>query len=391
MAKKKSRTKPAGNADAPGRIRQAIDRLDQQILDLANQRAALESRHAERRRAAGKDADVVAGAKSDAERLDRLVKRNPGPLSQRAVRAVFRELASGSRAVSTARSVAFLGPLHSYSHQASIARFGHDIDLIPVGSIGSVFEEVRGGTSDFGLVPMENSTDGRIADTLDNFARSSAEICGEVQLRIHHMLAARCPRSAVNVVYSRPQALSQCRNWLAKHVPSAQTREVTSTSRAAELAATERGAAAVASAAAAASYGLDVLVANIEDNPTNVTRFAVICRCDPPASGEQDATAAKPHLGRSGRTGDDKTTLMFELAHECGVLADAIAVFKRNKVSLTWIESFPMSGRQGGYLFFVELEGHRDDTKVRRALASLERKAVRMEVLGSYARMPVED
>ena len=372
MAKKKTTRKTArGKKPATvGRLRQQIDRLDRQLLELANERAELARQMGEVKREEG--APIVDWQRED-QVLSRIVDRSKGPLSERAVAGIFRELVSGSRALQTTLRVAFLGPLYTYSHQAAMTRFGQDVDFIPVASIGAVFEEVRGGQSDFGLVPIENSTDGRIADTLDNFARNPVEICGEVQLRIHHTLLATCKRAEVTVVYSRPQALSQCRNWIGKHLPSARISEVTSTSRAAELAREEKGAAAVAGAAAAAHYGLDVLARNIEDNPSNVTRFSVI--------GSQCVD----------RTGDDKTTLMFELAHRAGVLADAIGVFKRNRVSLTWIESFPMTGREGGYLFFVELEGHRNDTRVRRALASLGKKVLRLEVLGSYARMTPEE
>jgi chorismate mutase/prephenate dehydratase len=238
-----------------------------------------------------------------------------------------------------------------------------------------VFEEVYRKQSDFGLVPVENSTDGRVADTLDMFTRMRVRICGEVELRIHHILLGKCPRTDVREVYSKPQALSQCRNWLAKHLPAARTIEVTSTSTAAQLAGEKPGAAAIASLQAGIYHGLEVLAENIEDNPSNTTRFAVIGGQAPP------------------RTGNDRTAMLFQVEHRPGALADAMVIFKRNKLNLTWIESFPIPipGSKRGYLFFVEMEAHETDARLRRAVATLGKKALRLEILGSFpASTPVD-
>ncbi|NMC19470.1 MAG: prephenate dehydratase, partial [Thermogutta sp.] len=237
---------------------------------------------------------------------------------------------------------------------------------VPVGTIAAVFEEVLRGHSQFGLVPLENSTDGRIADTLDMFSRHPTRICGQVELEIHHALLARCPRTEIREVYSRPQALSQCRNWLSKHLPGARLVEVTSTSTAAQLAMEKPGAAAIAAMQAGVHYGLDVIAENIEDNAGNTTRFAIIGGTVSP------------------RTGNDKTVIMFQLEHRPGTLADAMSIFKKNKLNLTWIESFPMPGSRGAYYFFVELEGHESELRVRKAIAALQRKTLRLELLGSY-------
>ena len=262
--------------------------------------------------------------------------------------------------------VAFLGPLYSYSHLAAIHRFGQSVHFAPVGTIAAVFEEVNRGQSDFGLVPIENSTDGRVADTLDMFTKLPVRICGEVELEIHHALLAKCPRTEVKEVYSRPQALSQCRNWLAKHLPAARTVEVTSTSTAAQLANEKPGAAAIASLQAGVHYGLNVLAEQIEDNTTNMTRFAVI--------GDHSAS----------RTGNDRTALMLQIEHRPGSLVEALTVFKRNRLNMVWIESFPIPGSKRAYLFFVELEGHASDLRMRRAIATLEQKTLRLEILGSF-------
>jgi chorismate mutase/prephenate dehydratase len=351
---------------SPAKLRQQLDRLDRELLKLVNLHARL----------SGKIATAEPPAASPVgidPTIDALLTHNTGPLPNTTVRAIFRELLTGTRTLNRPERVGFLGPLYTYSHIAAMERFGSSVELVPVGSIAAVFEEVNRGHVDYGVVPVENSTDGRVADTLEMFTRLRVRICGEVQLRIHHTLLGRGPRADVTEVYSKPQALSQCRNWLARHMPETRMVEVTSTTTAAQLAQEKHGAAAIASRQAGVHYGLDVLAENIEDNPGNLTRFAVIGA----------ASAA--------RTGRDQTALMFEIPHRPGGLADSLAIFKRNRLNLSWIESFPIARPEGGYLFFVEFDGHESDARVRRALHSLEKKAVQLEVLGSYPRsLPVE-
>lgn len=343
-----------------------LERLDRELIKLINQRARLAGQLAKLRNSSPQATPLASG---DFEVLERAVSQNKGPLSDECIRSVFREIVSGVHALERSLRVAVLGPAYSYSHLAALERFGTSVEHVPVGSIAAVFEEVNRGHAQFGVVPIENSTDGRIADTLDMFTRLRVRICGEVQLRIHHNLLGRCQRAEITQVYSRPQALSQCRNWLIKHLPAALPPiEVTSTSTAAELARDKPGAAAIASLQAGVHYGLDVLAENIEDNQANVTRFAVI--------GHESGA----------RTGRDKTAAMFEIEHQPGSLADALAIFKRNRLNLTWIESFPIPRSEGGYLFFIEMDGHESDLRVRRALAALEKKALRLEILGSYPR-----
>jgi len=353
-----------------GELHKQIDRTNRDLIKIVNDAAKLLQQLAETKRS---DGQPIYDATQEQQMLERASEANKGPLHDRCVRAVVRELISGARALVKTLRVAYLGPPYSYSHLAALERFGESVELAPVATIAAVFEEINRRHADFGLVPIENSTDGRVVDTLDMFARMPVRICGEVQLRVHHNLLGRCSRAEVREVYSKPQALSQCRDWLAKHLPAARTVEMTSTAAAAQLAAEKPGAAAIASMQASVNYGLDVLAANIEDNRNNITRFAVI--------GEE--------LQR--RTGKDKTSLMFEISHQPGALADAIQVFKRNRLNLTWIESFPMAGTPNEYLFFVEFEGHRDDAKAKRALAALQKKTVRLDLLGSYTKSePVE-
>jgi len=371
MAKRKTTESRSGEPAPRGKraptvasLRRQLDAIDGEILAAMNRRADLAKQIGQLKQS---DQSDVYDPQREAIVLERVVAENRGPLSDDAVRAVYRELISGSRAVQAATRVAYLGPEFTFSHLAAIHRFGQSAELVPVATIATVFEEVERGHSQYGVVPMENSTDGRVSDTLDCFSRSHVRICGELPLRIHHCLLGVDSRHEVQVVYSKPQPLSQCRNWLAKHLPSASLAEVTSTAEAALKASKNPNSAAVASAQAGSNYGLAVLAQNIEDQPDNITRFAIIGKA--PAE----------------RTGNDKTALMCEIAHKPGALADTMAIFKRHKLNMTWIESFPIPGSRGRYLFFIEFVGHHGELRARRAIAMLEKRALRLEVLGSYA------
>lgn len=367
MAKSKSSGKPQKSAPrgpSAASLKTRLERIDRDLIKLLNERA-----HVGVQIAKARDAESAAYSPSlQSEQIEQLVAGSKGPLPGPSLRVILSELMSGTRAIGSESKVAYLGPAYSYSHLAALNRFGNSVELIPVGSIAAVFEEVSRGQVQYGFVPIENSTDGRVADTLEMFTRLPLRICGEVHLAIHHHLLAKCGRQDVVEVYSKPQAISQCRNWLAKHLPMARPIEVTSTSTAAKLAQDKPGAAAIASLQAGLHYGLSVLAEQIEDNPGNTTRFAVIGR-----------TSAE-------RTGRDRTAVMFEIQHRPGALADAMAIFKRNRLNLTWIESFPIPQRQGSYLFFVELDGHETDAKVKRAVEALSRRSLRLEVLGSFPR-----
>lgn len=264
------------------------------------------------------------------------------------------------------KRIAFLGPQFSFTHQAALKYFGEGPSFAPVASISSVFEEVERNQCDFGVVPVENSTDGRVVDALERFTHAEVQICGEIDLPIHHTLMGTCERAEIKTVFSKPQAISQCRHWLAKHLPGVSLEETTSTSAAAQIAKETPNSAAIASILAAKAYGLNVLAPEIEDSRFNVTRFVIL--------GKEDAP----------KTAHDKTMLMFELPHQAGSLADAMAIFKKNRINLTWIESFPMPKESGKYLFFVDMEGHRTQIKIRRALSALEKKNAKLAILGSY-------
>jgi chorismate mutase/prephenate dehydratase len=346
------------------RLRSELDRIDQSLVALVNRRAEIAQQIGELKR---HDCQSVFDPEREKDVLRQAIAANVGPLTNDAVRAIFREVVSGSRAAQTPLRVAYLGPEFTFSHLAAIEGFGQSAELVPVGTIAAVFEEVERGQTQYGVVPMENSTDGRVSDTLECFARSHVRICAGLPLRIHHCLLGIGSRDQVGTVYSKPQPLSQCRNWLARHLPNVALHEVGSTSEAARRAKDDPRAAAVASAQAGVHYGLPVLVQNIEDNAENITRFAVIST-------------------RTGdRTGKDKTALMFEIPHQPGALADALAIFKRNRLNMTWLESFPIPGSLGTYLFFLEFAGHQNDSSAKRAIAALAKSASRIEVLGSYA------
>ena len=365
MAKKRAKksSESGGNARS---LRAEIAKLDEQIAGAVGDRAELVRKLA----SAGKNPPGAQAAETKQ-------KGAVGAVDSHAVEAVFREVVASSRSVIEQRRVAYLGPEDSFSHLTAIARFGESSDLVPVATIHAVFEEVATGGCELGVVPLENSTHGRVTDTLEAFSQCEVQIVGEAPLRIHHCLLGKGQRAAVKHVYSKPQALSQCSHWLAEHLPSADLHATGSTSEAAAIASERSDAAAIASEQAGARHGLEVMVRNIEDQKDNVTRFAVIGR----------ETAEK--------TGDDKTALMLEVAHEPGALADVMAIFKRQKLNMTWIESFPIPGSRseklggGRYLFFIEFLGHQSELMARRAIASLEKRCVRLRVLGSYARAKV--
>ncbi len=353
--------KAAGNLKG---LRVQIDKFDLQILELLNKRAAIASQIGKVK--ADQGGEVFSAAREE-EVLQNVLVANKGPLQEVTLKSIFRELISGSRAVQKIQRIAFLGPLYSYSHLAALERFGEAVAYNPTGTISAVFEEVTRKHADYGVVPLENSTDGRIAETLDMFVRTpQVKICAEIRLRVHHHLLANCPQSEIRRVYSKAQALSQCRTWLSKNVPQATVHPVASTTDAAKLVQTDMNAAAVASRKAAVNYGINILCHSIEDSPFNETRFAVIGHTD------------------SAKTGNDKTAMMFQISHTPGALADVLAVFKSNKLNLTWIESFPCRDAKGEYVFFIDFDGHREDPKVKKTITAMEGMCDSVIILGSF-------
>jgi chorismate mutase/prephenate dehydratase len=371
-------TRPAGPIK---NLRGQIDKLDLQILDLVNKRSELAASIGKAKTDQG--GDVFSPAREE-EVLQNVLAANAksgGPLGDKSIRAVFREIISASRSLQKVLKVAYLGPEYSYSHLAAVERFGQSLDLLPIGvsSIMAVFEDVNRGHVDYGVVPLDNSTDGRVADTLEMFVRlPHIKICAEVRLLIHHHLLANCELAQIQRVYSKEQAISQCRGWLAKNLGQAQVISLGSTSAAAQLAHDQpHNSAAIASRLAASRYGVRILFEDIQDQPHNETRFAVICQ-----QGDKST---------SEKTGKDKTAVMFRVPHAPGTLVDALDVFRQQKINLTWIESFPSRepvgprpDRKPKYVFFVDFEGHPEDTKVAKTLKALQEHCEDMVILGSF-------
>lgn len=344
----------------------ALAKVDEQLVALLNKRASL---YLEKMKGVQTPSKIMFSDQDQLQAWGMIERVNEGPLTSSEIKTIFRPLLSAGRQRIKSIRVAYLGPAFSFTHQAAISRFGETTDLVPVSTIATVFEEVNRGHVDFGLVPIENSTDGRIVDTLDMFTRLPLRICGEVQVHVHHNLLARCERSEISEIYSKPQALSQCRDWLSKNMPHARQIEVTSTSTAAQLARDKPNVAAVASRQAAIQYDVPIVAECIEDNQNNITRFAVI--------GD---SVADP-------TGADRTAVLLQIPHKPGSLSEALEAFRRNKINLTWIESFPLRQPAVGYLFFLDFEGHVSEPRIKKALKELEAlPPERLEILGSYPR-----
>ncbi len=344
--------------------RSRINDLDNQILDLLNQRAeaALRIGDLKRRQALpayvpGREADILA----------RLSARNGGPLTPDGLRAIWREILSACRALERPLRVSYLGPRATFTHQAALQQFGGSVDLVPARSIADVFDDVEHGRADHGVVPVENTTEGAVNVTLDRLIDSDTVICGEVLLPIAQCLLSRAEMPGdIKVVASHPQGLAQCRQWLAAHLPDVHTQETTSTAAAAEMAAGDVTVAAIASELAGQLYGVPVLQARIEDSPDNATRFLVIGR--------------QP----SAPTGRDKTSIVFAMKDEPGVLFRILEPCARLGINLSKIESRPAKRRPWRHVSFVDLEGHRETPAVASVLDEIGTRTLFLKVLGSY-------
>lgn len=365
---------PAGN-DSLADLRRRVDALDGEIVRLLNERAAA-SIHIGRAKAAGGQeppgdprlTDSVYAPGREVDVYQRLLAESSGSLPPEALRAIYGEIISSSRALQAPLKVAFLGPEATFSHQAALAHFGSSTTLLPVPTIPDVFKETEVGRSDYGLVPIENSTEGAVTFSLDSFVDSDLKACAEGRLEIHQALMSRVPLAEVRVVYSHPQAIAQCRNWLRTHLGGVPLVETASTAGAVELASREDGAAALGPEVAASIYHLDVLEPRAEDVAGNVTRFLVIGR----------------HMGE--RTGHDRMALLFSIKDRVGVLRDVLALFAGAGVNLTKIESRPSKRRAWDYLFFTDLEAHPADPGMPEVLAGLRELTVFVKVLGAWRR-----
>ena len=375
MPKRKRRPAPATPGARPLRtdlaaVRARIDALDEQLQERMNERARLAQQVGISKGAAGRAVDFYRPER-EAQVLRRARARNKGPLRDAEVLRLFREIMSACLAQQEPLKVAFLGPEGTFTQTAVLTHFGHSVRALPLSSIDEVFHEVEAGNADFGVVPIENSTEGTVNHTLDRFLTSPLKICGEVELRIRqHLMGQMGQLSRIARVCSHPQSLAQCRAWLDEHLPGIEQVAVASNAEAARRARDEKGTAAIAGETAAEVYALKVLAADIEDRADNTTRFLVLGRQLFAASGE------------------DRTTLLVSVGHTDapGALYRLLEPLARHRVSLTRIESRPSRRRKWDYVFFMDLEGHAEERHVARALAALKKRASLFRILGSYPR-----
>jgi chorismate mutase / prephenate dehydratase len=367
--------KPAARAERVdlGEVRRRIDAVDEKIHTLINDRARLAQLVGISKTRDGRTVDFYKPER-EAQVLRMALERNKGPLRDEQVLRLFREIMSACLAQQEPLKVAFLGPEGTFTQAAVLTHFGHSVRALPLVSIDEVFHEVEAGSADFGIVPIENSSEGTVNNTLDRFLTSPLKICGEVELRIHHyLMGAMSSLGRIERICSHTQALAQCRAWLEDHLPNVEQVPVSSNAEGARRARDEKGTAAIAGDTAAEVYGLKVLAAQIEDRPDNATRFLV--------------------LGRKlfAPSGHDRTTLLLSVGHTdaSGALYRLLEPLAKHRISMTRIESRPSRRRKWDYVFFVDIEGHCEESHVRRALEALKKRASLFRVLGSYPRAVV--
>ena len=345
-------------------LRKKIDQVDSRIVALLNERASLALKIGNQKNRTGKPVYV---ASREREIYRQISDANTGPLPVASIRSVYREILSACRGVETQMKVAFFGPEATFTHMAAQRHFGRTVRYSPEPTIGDVFRAVSAGNADYGVVPIENSTEGVVTHTLDLLQDTDVQICGEVSVDIELCLLSRSGRPKdVRRILSHSHALGQCRRWIAAHYAGAAVEEVSSTAQAAKEARSDREAAAVSSRLAGDIYGLKIIQGNIADNHDNITRFFVIGG-DPPSA-----------------TGQDKTSIAFAVKDRVGVLHEMLAPFAKNDINLTKIESRPSRQKAWEYVFFIDFRGHRQEPRIKRALDQLAENCVFLKVLGSY-------
>ena len=344
-------------------LRQKIDSIDTDLLRLLNERADIVHEVGELKKREG--LAIYAPEREDSL-LKSLVAKSEGRLPEKSIRAIYREIMSAALALEEHLKIAYLGPPGTWTHQASIGKFGHSVEYLPQANLADVFDKVRRGLADYGVVPIENSTEGAVTHTLDLFADSPLKICAQVFMPIVNNLMAKCARDEIKTFYSHPQVFAQCRQWLGENFHSIPTVETSSTAAAAEIAASEPGAAVLGGSLLAEMHQLAILEESIQDIATNTTRFLILSpkTCPP--------------------TGKDRTSLMFSVRDEPGSLHRALEPFEEFRINLSKIESRPSKRRAWEYFFFVDVSGHCEDEKVISALRQLEDHCSFVKLLGSY-------
>jgi chorismate mutase/prephenate dehydratase len=348
------------------KYREAIDRIDDEILRLLNERSKSVVEIGKLKKEKDAEANLHTPGR-EAAIIERLTKQNTGPFPTDAIRSVYREIMSASLSLEGPQKVAYLGPRATFTHMACMQKFGSSAQYVPVHSIKEVFSEVERGRANFGVVPIENTTEGVVNHTLDMFIDSNLLIYGEILQEVsHHLLSKSGVMEDVKKIYSHPHAIAQCRNWLETNLPHVSVAEVASTARAAELCMDEPTSAAIASELAGQLYGLKVIKARIEDNLNNFTRFLVLSQKPPE------------------RTGKDKTSLMLSVKDKVGALYDLLRPFASHGISMTKIESRPSRRKAWEYIFFVDVEGHIEEERVNKAVEEIKGRCLFMKILGSY-------
>ena len=344
-------------------IRKKIDELDSKLLELLNNRVDLVHEVGEIKKKGGIE---IYAPEREESLLKGLIDKSEGRLSDTSIRAIYREIMSAALSLEQDLNIAYLGPQGTWTHQAAISKFGHSVKYSPQESLAGVFDCVARKKADYGVVPIENSTEGAVNHALDMFADSPLRMCAQNLLPIENALMAKIARDKITKLYSHPQVFGQCRNWIQKNFPSADLVEVSSTTRAAELVNEQAGAAALGGRLAAELNGLEILDENIQDKATNTTRFLVLSHkmCPP--------------------TGNDRTSVMFSLRDKPGSLFDALKPFNEFHINMSKIESRPSKQRNWEYFFFVDIAGHCEDSKLSEALQNLEEHCNFIKVLGSY-------
>ncbi len=346
-------------------LRKRIDECDRRIVEALNERAKIVLEIGKWKREQGMP---IYDPSREQAVFDKVTRANTGPLPDQCLRAIYRELMSACIALEKPTRVCFLGPEGTFSHVAAKAKFGESVDYLPVSGVDAIFRDVARGDADYGVVPIENSSEGGIVDTLEMFMDSELKVCAEIVLPVHHHLIGACALADVRRVYSKRQVFGQCKHWLADNLSHAEQLEASSTAEAARQAAAHpEDSAAIAHEGAAQMYGLNVLARAIEDWTLNMTRFLVI---------------AKEHVGKP--TGRDKTSLMCWVKDEVGALYGVLLPFKEYGINLTKIESFPSRRRLWEYVFFVDLQGHMKDEPVRQAIEKARALCKELKILGSF-------
>lgn len=349
-------------------LRKQIDTLDEDIIRLLNERIEVVLSIGAEKKKAGSEIYVPSR-----ERMvfDKIKKLNVGPLPEESAHAIYREIMSAALALETNMKIAYLGPEATFTHQAARNKFGVSVDYVPTNTISKVFDCVQNRAAEYGVVPVENSTEGAVTHTFDQFATTPLKICAEIYLPISLTLLATQPKEQVGLIFSKQEVFGQCRSWLNANLPKAKLSPVESTTKAVQLALETPGSAAIASVMASDMYGIDVLAENIQDMQGNTTRFLVIGSSYGPA------------------TGNDKTSIVFGVKHKVGALYDALSVFKTDHINMTKIESRPSRNKAWEYYFFVDIDGHAEDPVIARALRELQEHCSLLTVLGSYPKADI--